>query len=119
MKHITLLSLLILTLSCTSCGTLTSFLGTPAGQATSAVAQALAKNLAKQGEASVLRVAINSLATQIALHEAKPVPTGFAEQMLLAAKIDGMKAAREASRQRYKELTGQEYPPPGVPATGK
>lgn len=109
-RFFTFLAVLALTLSGTSCSGVLAYMASPAGQLTTAAAKTLAVNLAKQGEASILRQSIDTLGTQITSYEATPVPASIPQQFLLAAKIDGLKAARIAAQQQYQGLTGKDYP---------
>lgn len=109
MKALLILSALA-SLALTSCSSVLAYMASPAGQVTTAAATTLAKNLAKAGEASVLRKSIDMMLVQIATYEAQPLPSGIPAQFLLAAKIDGLKAAVIAAQQQYKGLTGRDYP---------
>lgn len=111
MKTLLILSALV-SFSFTSCSGVLAYMASPAGQVTTAAATTLAKNLAKAGEASVLRKSIDMMQAQIASYEAQPQPAGIPAQFLLVAKIDGLKVAVTAAQQQYKGLTGLDYPGP-------
>lgn len=101
-------SLALLTL--TNCTGITAFLASAAGKATEAVALQMSKDLAERGEVIVLKKSIDSLNVTIAKYEALPQPSGIADQLILAAKLDGLKAAKAGAQQQLKGLTGEDYP---------
>mgnify|MGYP003351676955 CR=1 FL=1 len=101
-------SLALLTL--TSCSALTTFVASPAGQATTAVAVQMGKKLAEDGEIVILRKSIDSLIAERTRQQLKPAPSGIAEQIMLAAKVDGISAAIAGLQHQYRGLTGHDHP---------
>lgn len=101
-----------------SCSGVMAYLASPAGRATTAAAVQISKDLAKKGEAIVLKKSIDDLVATLAKYEAQTKPTDIAGQIILFAKIDGLKAALIGAQQQYKGLTGLDYPPP-APASAK
>lgn len=98
----------ILTLS--SCSAITAFVASPSGQTTTAVAVQMGKKLAEDGEVVILRKSIDSLIAERTRQQLKPAPSGIAEQIMLAAKVDGICAAIAGLQQQYRGITGHDYP---------
>lgn len=101
-------SLALLTL--TSCASLTALIASPAGKVATAAAVQISKDLAQKGEVIVLKKAIDELTATIARYELQTPPASIADQIILAAKIDGLKAAKAGAQQQLKGITGLDYP---------